>query len=694
MLKTVVAEFWKATARRSVFLVLTVLILLNAVLYVQNLYVEHSTFSADEAVDITEDQDDDTVIVNISFAKRINDQIVNSEKKMRMRLFSDEWQQRQAEREIQLLTKIRNIADEEVDDRGIRGILQAPLLLLFMVVSMWLLLDVLFFEDQRLHLSGLARTTRTGSTRVFFAKLFLLILFIAGTVILYFGSLLLIGRAFGQLPEVSIQMVDGFDGVYLPYTGVQFIILIAAGLFLTLFMLGVFMLWLTLRFRKQTIAMAVLVIVFGIFLALYHFISPNSRFILLRYLNPVAFLDPVSALNQLRFFNLFGRPTTFLELWLVSVVFLSIVFTILAWMAILHPLRPKQRRPLARRFVPRIRSKHQATMILVAQRGGLILLLFIGLFSYRAIADRRERIDMLMTPYEAMRDYGGRLTVEKIAQIDERRMVEERLREEQHQLLTVRSRDEASEQRLFDINSQLERLPHKDGFTDMFRFLNERMGTGKQWLLPENGFRWLFGVDTDAVQRRDFLMAGGIFVLFLAQGYEFFFVGKRHDLIRCTKKGRDDFFRVLVGIVFGTSFVFSLIPELSRMIIVSSRYPLMHWSAPLSELAFLTSNWPLWFFFIVRLLLTTGVFFMLGLIVILWLLKASRDVALAAGVGVLLAIWILRETGLTAASYMTLMTIDIVRLPINTMIKVISLIAISLGLLYVIRQKLVLADEG
>lgn len=150
MLKTVVAEFGKATARRSVFLVLTALIFLNAVLYVQNLCVEHSAFNVDEAFDITENQDDGTVIVDISFAKRISDQIVNSEKKMRMRLFSDEWQQRQAEREIQLLTKIRNITDEEVDGRGIRGILQAPLLLLFMVISMWLLLDVLFFEDQRL----------------------------------------------------------------------------------------------------------------------------------------------------------------------------------------------------------------------------------------------------------------------------------------------------------------------------------------------------------------------------------------------------------------------------------------------------------------------------------------------------------------------------------------------------------------
>lgn len=628
-----------------------------------------------------------------SYSTRIQRQIDNTQKKMQMSLFDTAWQKNKAEREIQIWQPLLEITESDADSSGYNALFSNSFTDVLLFVLVWLLLDALFFEDRRLAIDRLLDTTYTGRYRLFANKYVvfavLLLLFFA----LFHLLPLIVGLLLNRLPWLPIQMVSGFSGVFYPISAISFYLFLAFGKYLTYLAIGSIVLWLSLRFQRLAYVFGALAVIAGIFLSLFYFIPPSSPLILAKYINPIAFLGAAEALSELRLFNLFNRPFTFTALWFsvnMVILFLMVSLCVLALRRQAPNARHKQAAKL--NWQPRSDFAHHLKIVSILQKSIFLLLLLASIFTVRLVDNRMNMVDYEADLHAAMRVYGGKMDAKQDQQINERL---ERAKFLQARLETLQSIPVLTEVETIErdaLRSELQAQFAERGFNQLLETRSARQRDGKQWLLPVRGFGHVFGVYYDLHLQRDFLLSGTLFVFFIAFGYAFFFDGTRHDLIRSTWRGRTPFYRQAMAITVAFAGLFMLLPEVATCAIAHWRSPLLLWSAPLSEVSDIASSMRLWVFYMLKLLVTWQLYILLGLIVFAMLIRSSRDVAIAAGIGFVVVNWLLRQAHGSSVSLFTLLTFDLARQPLASGIKVVFILAACISLARWNRTKLVKAD--
>lgn len=592
------------------------------------------------------------------FAVTIDRDVTNIENKLRLPLFADTWQQRKLSRESALLHPLSLVKDQAVDQRINPILFDTSLQDIFLLVILWLILDAAFFTDKRFLAHDFLNVTYLGRKRLFWQKAAIAFCLLAKAFILFALSSIIFASASSLPLQVPIQMVDGYNEVLLPYTALSFFLFTHFVKFLIFLVCGFVFVGLTFRYKKQATALTVLSGILGIFWLAFIYSAPDGKWSFLRVINPIAFLTPAKTLNSRTFENIFGLPVIFSDMIfpiLVLLLVFSLAFSYKAYG------RDQLVRHSARKFGGKRYSggysKQLIKIILYGHKSALIVIILIGIMGYFTFTfiNTPRLIDRHPLQH-AILYYGGEMTPDNLERIQVRQATEHELRVTLMELTSSTSISQEDQATLNNIRQQLSTLPAAEGFADLLVELERRQDDGQSWLIEVRGFNWLFGVHVDGVHQRDFILSALCLVFFIVQAFAPMFSGKRHDVIRVTRYGRGHFCLMLHLIIMVAAFIFTLIPELARMISINASFPLRFWQAPIQELTNVVPQFSILGFWLFRIGATVLLFVVLASIVSFVLLKAGRELAIACGIATVLLIWLTRQLHINALSVFNLLS--------------------------------------
>lgn len=169
---------------------------------------------------------------------------------------------------------------------------------------------------------SLMHTTPNGRMKLGFCKLFACMLIGAISVVILYGTNLLIAHHLYGLGDLNryIQSVASMNGSCLKISVGTYLILFMLSKILALWVVTSLICLISAILRSTAKCFGFTVLVLGTFFSLFRFISADSVFSVFKYINPIAFFQTFDLYAVYQNRNIFGQPVLALNVFLIGAI--------------------------------------------------------------------------------------------------------------------------------------------------------------------------------------------------------------------------------------------------------------------------------------------------------------------------------------------------------------------------------------
>ena len=433
-----------------------------------------------------------------------------------------------------------------------------------MVLSVLFLLCVcLFMQERDKGLLLLVKSSRNGHIRTASAKLITLVIFTAVSVVLFYGTELVVSGIIYGFPDmnVPVQSMSDFMDCSLKISVAEYIVLwllskLAALVIIALLFAAVFGL-----FRSTVLIWLVSIGTLVLEYALYIFIPANSSFCHPHFINLFYFLDSKTLLADYENLNFFSKPINILVIFLVCFLLLSAIFSVISVIAFSRKSQIPSKsivssliEKLQRRFF-RINGsvsvfRHELYKRLIHDKGFIILaalLIFAVQVSVQTIDVKYDSLQDV-SYYVYLERLEGKLTDEKEQFIQDEQKYFDNLQNEFFELQAKENPSEEDKNRLTNMDNILK--GKYQGFQKImskYEYLKEQKeknGT-EIWFVNEKKYSTLL-TDRDGSTLR-FVICGAALILIVGNIFSIEYKRNMKRLLRSSANGKKRLFAAKFG---------------------------------------------------------------------------------------------------------------------------------------------------
>lgn len=213
------------------------------------------------------------------------------------------------------------------NDLTVISVLQFKMIHYLLIVFVFILV-LSFFHERKKGLWTLIYATSNGRKNLTIRRLVVLFMAILSVNAILYGSLFILSfSGFGTMADFarSVQSISVFKEFTFLCPVWLFILIYILLNSICCFMLGV-VIWLILMiFRNRNLAFGILGIIFGIEYLLYHLLSIQSNFNILKFINLMYYIDPTDIIIGYQNLNLFERAINTNSLFFICLGFICLI---------------------------------------------------------------------------------------------------------------------------------------------------------------------------------------------------------------------------------------------------------------------------------------------------------------------------------------------------------------------------------
>lgn len=576
---------------------------------------------------------------------------------------TDSFSSRNIEKSASDYKKLENVEITFYPSKGITSAMGNHISDVFLLLAIFLFACGLIYEEKEKQLFCITRASVYGRGHSIAAKLLALGIYSIGVTALFYGVNLLFFAGTTGIGDLSrsIQSVAPYLESSLSISVCGYVIGSILTKAMVLFAAGALLTFLSMVSRYGFMSYLAGIVVVLISWLLYRFIPSYSSFNWLKYLNVLGLMKTENIYGGYLNFNFFGHPISRSHASLVALlIYLIIGILMSACFFIRCRTLELKRIEIPVVLKPRIHSSlfvHEGYKILVMNRAGLILLVFVGLIGYWYLSGQ-EALSARESYYQSvMMQLEGELTQEKEALIDaENKRYEEAFAQiaKIEELVDAGEIDKsAGDSMKSRYNSEVAFYPAFQRVLDQYDYVKESGGE----FLYDTGYLHLFGILGSGFSV-EFLMLSICMVLSFSNGMSMENQKKSWQLLSATKRGKRQILcRKIWVCALGTCLI-SLVPWVCRIIRIRRLYPMHGLLTSLRSIPHyrgIRVSMPviLWIGLAVLVQVFTVELVMLAVLLLSYVLKSHMRTLFAA-VLILVIPLVLKEMGFDFAQYCSL----------------------------------------